>query len=275
MSALTASVRWRGPLVISLRWGLALGLACSLPLAGSESPAMTEDTDQHDRSLVGEELPRQLSYPVDDLRIGVTLAAVPNVRETVHTPTGSAHYVWNGHRATGGGPDMTYLVQMFPDTHFWRHLLVGSEVQYLYLNTTPTSYTAGNSTVANTAGEALTLQMLNLDALAGWTSQPHATSWGEIDYEALGVLGAGMLWGDTQGVSPGGQPSKARGFGSSINAGLRLGVVLEDDQWLTGLHLDLVYTSGHVNINLPGGDHSRLTEKRFAPAGTIELGYRF
>jgi opacity protein-like surface antigen len=264
--------------IVHRRFAAALAaFACAGWAAAAENPPlMDESSDLRRPPLMSEDGPRDLTDPVDDLRIGATLSATPDVSETVHVHNGTyAHYDWEGHRATGAGPELSYLAQLNPGRHWWNGLLVGAEVQYTYFNTTPASYGVNGGVVPNTAGYALTMQFANADAVLGWCFGPWHTRFGGVDIELLAVAGGGMVWGDTEGFNAANQPAKVRGFGSSWNLGPRLGVDVDDDDWVFGLHVDWVYTRGHVDINEPNGDHSRLVERRSAPAGTVEIGYRF
>ncbi len=264
------------PTPIALAATLA-ALACSVRAGAAENPPlMDEDTDLRTPALMGEHGTRELSYAVDDLRIGATLAATPYVSETVHAHNGTyAHYDWEGHRTTGAGPDLSYLAQANPGRHWWNGLLVGAEVQYRYFNTTPSSYGVNGSVVPNTASYALTMQFASADALLGWCFGPWQTRFGGVDIELLAVAGGGMVWGDTEGFNAANQPAKVRGFGTSWNVGPRLGFDVNDDSWVFGMHADWVITRGRVDINEPNGDHSRLVEHRSSPAGTVDIGYRF
>ncbi len=252
-------------------------LACAMSAGAAETPpAMDEDTDLRQPALMGEHTTRLLAYPVDDLRIGATLAATPYVGETTHAHNGTyAHYDWEGHRTTGAGPDLSYIAQADSGRHWWNGLLIGAEVQYRYFNTTPTTYGVNGGVVPNTAGYALTMQFANAGGLLGWCFGPWQTRYGGVDIELLAVAGGGWVWGDTEGFNAVNQPAKVRGFGSSWNAGPRLGFAVNNDDWVLGMHGDWVFTRGTVDINEPNGDHSRLVEHRSAPAGTVEIGYRF
>lgn len=259
------------PLRLLVLLGVAFG-----GVQGADSPLMDIGSDTHPTPpMLAEDGSLQLEWDIQDLRLGATMVAVPNIRETVTRADGTtADYTWNGHRTVGGGPDLTYITRLGSGHHWWRHILWGVEVQYAYTNTTPTTYGVNGGTVQNTANLALSMQFANLDGIVGWASAPEPTRWGAWDVEALLVAGGGMLWADTEGFTAQNQPTSARGYGVSWNVAPRLGFVLAEDQYLMGLHADWVTTTGHVNINL-ADSHSRLTERRSAPAGTFEIGYRF
>jgi len=210
---------------------------------------------------------------VNDLRVGGTLGATPTISEDIATSNGNVHYAWNGKRTTGGGPDLTYLKNLRPRSDSPFGLLLGVEGQYRYFNITPESYTttAGNSPNANN-GIALTYQEANLDALIGIGTRALYTRYGEFDFEVMGFAGGGLTWADT--IVPG-SLQVVRGTGSSWNAGPRLGVVWDNQRWNFGVHGDWVFTKGRTTINLPGGLNDTMHSKSSAPAGTVELGYRF
>jgi len=258
-----------------MRWSRHSCCAAAVVLSAGSAFAAENFVDESSSQAFPPDLGTEyaLRNEVNDLRVGATIAATPTISEDIATPSGNVHYAWNGKRTTGGGTDLSYLKILRDRSDSPFGLLLGVEGQYRYFNITPDSYTTTSGVAPNVNNDiALAFQEANLDVLVGIGTRALYTRYGEFDFECMAFVGAGLTWADT--IVPG-SLQVVRGTGSSWNAGPRLGVVWDDQRWNFGIHGDWVFTKGRTTINLPAGEDDTMHSKSSAPAGTVEIGYRF
>lgn len=256
---------------------LAVGALALTGAASASDILMQERTSQDADPLMAEELHRDFFTGVHDLRIGGGIYQKPRVFETVTTPGGGkAEYRWIGGNPIGHRVSISGVATPWAVSRAVGDPLFGLELSYAAFEETPDTYRVGGTYSTNLRRD-VTLQFQTVEAsvLIGWATPRWYTAVGDLHLEFAAVVGGGMAWADTQGVSGGGQVTRRRGSGWNYDVSPRLGVYLCDSGWVFGIHGDWIFSHGEVGIELPNGDHSELSVDGDGFGAEGQIGYRF
>ena len=242
--------------VIPSRCRLLLALA-ALPLATVPLAAATID-------------------PINDLRLGISVAPVPYVHEDIATNGASGSYDWKQNRYPGGlgvHLDLGWWHATSDAAGTWTPVwMVG--VNYATTDITPDSYDVGSGTVSNNR-EDLSVRFKKYGVALGYgvATSAYPSEIGDLHWEFMPFARGGF--GKAETTSPGANPVVGSGTGTWWEGGLEAGLVLAADHWVLNPFISGSYGKFNADIELPNNTTSEMTITTLGPKIGLRVGGRF
>jgi hypothetical protein len=243
-------------------FAIGLGFACAL------SPVACQGAD-----LLSE------NVPFDDVYIGLSSPPTPRVTEKTTDALGNqTTYHWEQPENDRGVDGE--IVSLNGTGHPWGGLVWGVKLDSAVYEITPKTYGVdGGGTFSNTSPNQLRYTTVGVTLLGGYeygiTGDDGPNDGISAFLMVLPFVAGGGAWAESEVHSPSGAYVRERRMGSYIQAGMRVGGYLTEEDWIYGVFVEGLLGTGKVNLNFPGDYTSHLTLKQQGVSFGASAGYRF
>jgi hypothetical protein len=243
-------------------FALGFGFACALtPVACRGADLLSENV------------------PFDDIYIGLSTPPTPRITEKTTDSLGNqTTYRWeqlNQDRGIDGE-----ITSLNGTGHPWGGLVWGAKIDFAQYDITPATYGVdGGGTYSNSSPNSLHYQTLGVTLIGGYEYGINGDD-GPGDgitsfLMILPFVSGGPAWAENEVNNGSGTYVRERRMGSYIEGGLRLGGYLTEEDWIYGVFIEGVASTGKVTLTFPGGYTSKLTLTQQGVNFGLSAGYRF
>lgn len=208
-----------------------------------------------------------------DWYISVGAAPVPDIEEETSGVGGSSTYEWDNLEGDFAPRLALGCLACAGDARGgWT---LGIEGVFTTCDVTPSRYDVGGLRFSNTSNRTLRYHTAGVLVSGGYQFgiDPDADTISSFLILAP-FLGLGAAYADSEVRDQNGTYESDSGVGWYVEGGLRAGFIVTERKWLGGVLVDLVYSSGEVDVDFSDGSSSTLTHERFGLAASLMVGYR-
>jgi hypothetical protein len=208
-----------------------------------------------------------------DWYVSLGVAPAPDIEEKGSGPSGQSTYTWDG-VADNLGPRLA-VGYLACSGGVNGGLALGIEGVLTTCEVTPNAYKVGGLKFPNTSNNTLRYSTAGVTVFGGYEYGINADNDSISPFLVIGpFLGLGAAYADSELPSQGNTYEKGSGVGWYLEGGLRAGFFVTEKRWIGGIVVDLVYSTGEVDIDYSDGRSSTVTHERSGVGGALVIGYR-
>lgn len=208
-----------------------------------------------------------------DWYVAFGVAPVPEVEEETTGTGGGSTYEWeNLEGDVAPRLALGYLACSGAARGGWA---LGIEAVFTTCDVTPSRYKVGGLTFSNTSDRTLRYHTAGVLVSGGYEFGINADNDSLSPFLIITpFLGLGAAFADSEVRDQNGAYDSDSGIGWYAEGGLRAGLMLTERRWLAGVLVDLVYSSGRVDLDFSDGSSSTLVHERLGVTASLIVGYR-
>ena len=208
-----------------------------------------------------------------DWYVSLGAAPVPEVEEETTSVGGGSTYEWEslegdfaprlalGYLACAGGARGGWAL--------------GIEAVITTCDVTPSRYRLDNQTFSNTSDRTLRYHTAGVLVSGGYQFGINDKADAISAFLILTpFVGLGAAFADSEVRDVNGTYESDSGIGWYAEGGLRTGLMFTERKWVGGVLIDLVYSSGEVDVDFDDDSSSTLVHERVGLTAALMVGYR-